>query len=207
MMGHPTEQERYWGGPAGDDYIKRQALTIESRRAMFARILLNLDPIPESIIEFGANVGDNLRAIKQILPEAKLTGTDINVDALGPLREIADAAFYGSITDTHLRMFPRWDLSMTRGVLIHIRPDQLPKAYATLYRTSLRYILIAEYYSPKPTMIPYRGQDNLLWKRDFAGEMLSDYPDLRLQDYGFVYHLDTTAPQDDLTWFLMKKSS
>lgn len=204
MMGHPNEQERHWAGPEGDAYTKRQALTIEARRVMFARILLNLDPMPESIIEFGANVGDNLRAIRQ-LSGAKLTGTDINVDALGPLREIADFAFYGSITDNHLRMFPRWDMSMTRGVLIHIPPEELVKAYATLYRTSLRYILVAEYYSPQPRMIPYRGRNDLLWARDFAGEMLNDYPNLRLLDYGFVYHLDPVAPQDDVTWFLMEK--
>ena len=200
-----TDQERHWGGREGGDYTRRQTLTIAARKAMFSRILYNLEPRPESMIEFGANIGDNIRAIKQIFPNIQATATEINIDHLTPLREIADQAFYGSITDTHLRMFPRWDLSMTRGVLIHIPPDQLARAYSTLYRTSNRYVLIAEYYSPQPVMIPYRGQIDLLWKRDFCAEMMDAYPALKLIDYGFIYHLDPVAPQDNISWFLMKK--
>ena len=37
--------------------------------------------------------------------------------------------------------------------------------------------------------------------------MLDAFPDLRLIDYGFVYHRDPNFPQDDLNWFLMEKSS
>lgn len=45
----------------------------------------------------------------------------------------------------------------------------------------------------------------VLFKRDFAGEMLEKYQDLQLVDYGFVYHGDANFPQDDLTWFLLEK--
>jgi hypothetical protein len=45
-----------------------------------------------------------------------------------------------------------------------------------------------------------------LFKRDFAGEMLERYPDLELIDYGFVYKRDNNFPQDDITWFLLKKT-
>ena len=99
----------------------------------------------------------------------------------------------------------RWDLAFTRGLLIHIHPRDLPKAYDTLHQAAAKYILICEYFSPQPRMIPYRGQDNLLWARDFAGEMLDRFDDLALLDYGFVYHRDPVAPQDDVTWFLMEK--
>jgi spore coat polysaccharide biosynthesis protein SpsF len=44
-----------------------------------------------------------------------------------------------------------------------------------------------------------------LFKRDFAGEMMDRYPDLKLLDYGFVYHRDPAFPDDDITWFLMEK--
>ena len=204
MTGRQTEQEQHWAGPAGDAYIERQRLTIESRRAMFKRILDSTDPKPDSIMEYGASVGDNLRAIRALLG-AHLAGTDINQQALEDLKQIANETFYGSITDPCVGNLPKWDMTMTRGVLIHIPPDQLAKAYATLYRRSSRYILIAEYYNPKPVMIPYRGQDNLLWKRDFAGEMMDDYPDLKLRDCGFVYHRDPEHPQDDVTWFLLEQ--
>ncbi|NDB35890.1 MAG: pseudaminic acid biosynthesis-associated methylase, partial [Flavobacteriia bacterium] len=42
-------------------------------------------------------------------------------------------------------------------------------------------------------------------KRDFAGELLDTFPDLRLVDYGFAYKRDTSFPQDDITWFLLEK--
>jgi len=35
--------------------------------------------------------------------------------------------------------------------------------------------------------------------------MMDTYPDLKLVDYGFIYHRDTQFPADDLTWFLLKK--
>ena len=53
--------------------------------------------------------------------------------------------------------------------------------------------------------MPYRGHDARLFKRDFAGEMLDRFSDLRLVDYGFRYHRDPAHPADDLTWFLMEK--
>ena len=55
-------------------------------------------------------------------------------------------------------------------------------------------------------MVNYRGHADRLFRRDFAGEMLDKFNDLRLLDYGFVYHRDPSFPQDDFTWFLLDKS-
>jgi spore coat polysaccharide biosynthesis protein SpsF len=74
-----------------------------------------------------------------------------------------------------------------------------------LYNSSNKYIAIVEYYNPTPVEISYRGHDDRLFKRDFAGDMMKMYPDLKLIDYGFVYHKDSNFPQDDVTWFIMKK--
>ncbi|MNY71976.1 hypothetical protein D3C86_2104270 [compost metagenome] len=74
-----------------------------------------------------------------------------------------------------------------------------------MYQASSRYLLVAEYYNPKPVEISYRGHEGKLFKRDFAGEILDKYPDLVLLDYGFTYHRDMNFPQDDVTWFLMEK--
>ena len=74
-----------------------------------------------------------------------------------------------------------------------------------MYRAASRYILVSEYYNPKPTEITYRQHKGKLFKRDFAGDMLDKFPDLNLIDYGFVYHRDPNFPQDDMTWFLMEK--
>ena len=53
----------------------------------------------------------------------------------------------------------------------------------------------------------YRGHTEKLFKRDFAGEMLDRFNDLKLADYGFVYRRDMLFPQDDINWFLLEKHS
>ena len=97
------------------------------------------------------------------------------------------------------------DLVLIKGVLIHLNPDRLPQAYDLLHAASARYVCVAEYYNPSPVAIPYRGHTDRLFKRDFAGELMKRHADLRLLDYGFVYHGDLNHPQDDITWFLLEK--
>lgn len=194
-----------WVGYFGDDYTSRQPDLLAARKAMFARILSSVRFPIKSVIEFGAGTGENLKALRALLVGANLTGVEVNNSAFLEMKKHADLAFHGSIQE-----FPsagEWDLAFTRGLLIHIPEDnfQLANAYKTLYQASRRYILLAEYYNPTQVMVLYRGQDNLLWKRDFAGDMLDRYPDLKLVDYGFVYHRDPLVPQDDITWFLLEK--
>lgn len=64
---------------------------------------------------------------------------------------------------------------------------------------------IVEYYNPIPVEVTYRRHRRKLFKRDFAGEMLDAFPNLRLVDYGFVYHRDANFAQDDVNWFLLEK--
>ena len=96
------------------------------------------------------------------------------------------------------------DLTFTFAVLIHINPEHLKSVYDNLVNGSNRYVLVAEYYNPTPTIVNYRGHDDRLFKRDFAGDLIDNYG-LRLVDYGFVYKRDNCAPQDDVTWFLLEK--
>jgi spore coat polysaccharide biosynthesis protein SpsF len=35
--------------------------------------------------------------------------------------------------------------------------------------------------------------------------MMDKYSNLKLVDYGFVYHRDYQFPQDDMNWFLLEK--
>ena len=51
----------------------------------------------------------------------------------------------------------------------------------------------------------YKTEQERFWAGDFAGEIMERYPQLKLIDYGFVYHKDHSFPQDDLTWFLLEK--
>ena len=98
-----------------------------------------------------------------------------------------------------------WDLTLIKGVLIHINPDALPQVYEKLVQSTQRYLLVAEYYNPSPVAIPYRGHMDRLFKRDFAGEIMAQHPEMTLMDYGFAYRHDPNFPQDDITWFLMHK--
>ncbi len=100
---------------------------------------------------------------------------------------------------------PRWDLSFTKGVLIHLPPEALPDIYDKLVAASSRYVMVCEYYNPTPVEVSYRGHEHALFKRDFAGEILDAHPELALVDYGFTYHRDPVHPLDDSTWFLMEK--
>lgn len=70
--------------------------------------------------------------------------------------------------------------------------------------SSHRYIRVAEYYNSSLSSITYRGEQDKLFKRDFAGDLIERYR-MKLVDYGFLYKRDNWAPQDDITWFLLEK--
>src|SRR3989338_3656578 len=201
-----TEQENFWAGEFGDEYANRnqgEAL-VASNIALFSKILSSAGRI-DSAIELGANIGLNLMALRQLLPEADLSAIEINEKAVESLlRQEWINVYPQSILD--FSPDRTRDLALIKGVLIHINPDMLPRVYDLLHQASQRYICMVEYYNPSPVVIPYRGESDKLFKRDFAGEMLDRFSDLRLVDYGFSYHRDNNFPQDDLTWFMLEKS-
>ncbi len=205
MSDYQTEQEAFWAGNFGDSYIGRnsgQSLTA-SNTALFAEILAHTREI-DSVIEFGANIGLNLQALRNLLPKAKLAAVEINSQAVAELEKLAEIeVFKGSILD--YKSDEQFDLALIKTVLIHINPEYLPQVYQTIFNSSRRYICIAEYYNPTPTEINYRGHERKLFKRDFAGEMLDTFADLRLVSYGFRYHRDNNFVQDDINWFLLEK--
>ena len=203
-----TDQEAFWAGAFGTEYIRRN----ESRQLLasnlhfFSQALRRAGRI-ESCLEFGANIGMNLRALNLLYPEIRSRGIEINADAARQLADLigSDQVFNGSIFDYPVR--DPVDLAVIKGVLIHINPEMLATTYRKLYDASRRYVLVCEYYNPTPVAIAYRGHSDRLFKRDFAGEMLESFPNLRLVDYGFTYRRDPAFPQDDITWFLMEKST
>ena len=205
MTDFRTEQETFWAGEFGSQYINRNPTDFElaARLAMFARIIDRTRGV-RSLIELGANIGNNLRVLDQLLSGVELAAVEINQDAVDVLRQWGRTEVYHhSILD--FRTDRQYDLSLICGVLIHMNPQVLPQVYDLLYQLSKRYIFLAEYYNPTPVEIPYRGHSGKLFKRDFAGEMLDRFSDLRLLDYGFVYHRDNNFPLDDLTWFLLER--
>lgn len=207
-MKYKTEQEEFWASEEwGNEYIARNNKDlIKNNIPLFSSIFKRCDDV-KSVIEFGSNIGLNLHAISKLFNSIDISAIEINKNAVAELEkhDFINKIYHESI----LNFEPdrKRDFVFIKGVLIHINPDFLQTVYEKLYETSNKYILIAEYYNPSPVTIGYRGHSNKLFKRDFAGEMLEKYNDLELVDYGFVYHRDNNFPQDDITWFLLKKKS
>ena len=202
-----TEQEDFWAGEFGTEYISRNDLTptnISGATMRWSQILRHLHVPPTSALELGANVGLNMHALKRLLPEIDLEAVEINPNAAKVLREWGKTVVHeASLLDfTPTRQY---ELTFTSTVLIHINPEFLSQAYKRLYEASSRYICIAEYHNPTPVEVTYRGHTARLFKRNFAGELLDTYPDLRLREYGFFYSRDRLLYSDDINWFLLEK--
>jgi pseudaminic acid biosynthesis-associated methylase len=205
-----TPQVEFWRGDFGNLYTERNTATHEQLAARIALWSDILKPLigspPKSILEVGCNLGINLRALRAI------TGADFF--AVEPNERARQTLLRdGVVASANLRGgfaqsidFPDGvaDLAFTSGVLIHIHPDHLAAACQEIYRCSGRFIACVEYFSDKPEMIPYRGHNDRLFKRDFGGFWMDQFPDLRVLATGFAWK--RTTGLDNLTWWLFEKS-
>jgi spore coat polysaccharide biosynthesis protein SpsF len=148
----------------GNDYIDRNISDqyLASNLSFFSKIFSRLQR-PASLVEFGANVGMNLRAIQLINPGIEVFGVEINSKAAEALATVIGAknVFNGSILDFDTET--KYDIAMTKGLLIHIQPDMLAQVYDKLHAVSSQYLLICEYYNPAPVSARSRG--SLVQKR------------------------------------------
>jgi pseudaminic acid biosynthesis-associated methylase len=201
-----NEQQVFWSGEFGKKYILRNSLKnkVKNNLGIFSKIFNNKQP-PKDCLEFGANIGANLVALKSLYPNINAHGVEINNLAYRELAKILGKknSYNQSIESFNIKK--KYDLVFTKGVLIHINPKNLEKIYEKMFKLSKKYILIIEYYNPKPISVEYRGHKDKLFKRDFAGEIIKKYNSLKLLDYGFCYHGDLSFPHDDVTWFLLEK--
>lgn len=205
MTNLKTDQEKFWAGEFGTDYISRNQgdKLLASNLSFFSKALRQARK-PKSCIEFGANIGMNLKALKMLYPGQDQHAIEINSNAAA---QLVDVVPVNNIINDSIIAFqpPRvWDLVLIKGVLIHINPDHLSEVYDALVASCGRYLLVAEYYNPTPVAIPYRGHSDRLFKRDFAGEIMDRHPKMVLVDYGFAYSRDPSFPQDDINWFLLE---
>jgi spore coat polysaccharide biosynthesis protein SpsF len=198
-----------WSGAFGDAYTKRSAATaaqVQGRARVWGQVLARLegDP-PRSVLEVGPNVGINLRALRT-LADPDLWAIEPNAAARATLiadkvvRESQLFAGFGHQIPTADKSV---DLAFTTGVLIHVDPSLLDQTMAEIHRVAARYIFCAEYFSPRPETVTYRGEEGLLFKNDFGGLYLDRFSDLELVDYGFFWR--RTTVMDDTNWWLFKK--
>ncbi len=190
-----------WQGEFGAAYTQRNVVDWRARVPAFRRMFQRIKP--GRVLEVGCNRGHNLVAIAEGLPGVEVVGIEPNPVALEIARQASPkaSALQGNAGDLPFK--DGWfDTVFTCGVLIHIPLDALGTALQEIYRVSRRYILAVEYFAKDETVIPYRGHEDLLWKRDFLAHYQSRFPDLGLIDQGFWGPGEAI---DHANWWLLEK--
>ena len=196
-VGVPVTPPGIWAGDFGDAYTARNVVDPASRAPFWECMAVMTGPA--SVLEIGCNRGHNLSALRRILPDARLVGVDVNREALRqvPVADrievavcrAADVATVGS----------EFGLVFTAGVLIHVPPAELDAVLNSMAAVSRRWLLAVEYEAETETMINYRGQDDLLWKRPY-GALLARYGEVVAR--GLATKADGF---DNCTWTLVAK--
>lgn len=208
-MADDGKQISAWRGEFGNAYVDRNTGDSERLRRLtkcFAEILKTVESrAPGSILEVGSNIGNNLVALNN-LSDASLFAVEPNQKARETL-ESRGVVAADNIHDGVATSLPfddgSVDLVFTSGVLIHVPPADLETAYREMHRVSRKYVLSIEYFSPLPEAINYRGETDLLFKRDFGGYWLDLFDDLEPVANGFFWK--RTTGMDDLNWWLHAK--
>lgn len=195
-----TTQLENWTEAFGDDYTERNVVDWHDRVAGFGEILNEL-PVG-SVLEVGCNRGHNLRALAHLLPDAKITGVEPNAQARNLAAIAGCAILRGDAFDLPVAD-GAYELVFTAGVLIHVAPDDLSRALDEIHRAASRYVLAIEYFAETETVIPYRGRDDLLWKRNFAEHYRSRFADLQIVREGY---LGADSGFDRCHWWLFEKT-
>jgi len=201
-----NEQETFWRQQYAAEYARKNASFDQALGVRGWQEMLRKTQAVHSILECGSNIGGNIGFLNECLPHASKSIIELNPAAYAVVSQTYQLAhaFNGTILESD---FPTdsFDLVFTRGVLIHIHPDDLAANMERMLRYSRRYVLIAEYFNRTPTMIEYQNQADRLFKRDFGKFFLERFP-VQVVDYGFLWgHIYDRAGFDDITWWLFDK--
>ncbi len=205
-----SDQTHLWRGNFGNEYIARNPANADAVRAsatLWAQILrcFQGNP-PETILEIGANIGINLRAL-HVLTNAELYALEPNNEAYRQLianRVVSAKNALEGVASQIALPDASIDLVFTRGVLIHIHPNDLLASCREIHRVARRYIVSIEYFAANPEEMTYRNQSNALFKRDFGAYWLDNFANIRVLDYGFAWQRLTGL--DNLTWWAFEKT-
>ena len=198
-----TSQENLWKNKFGDKYTVRNSRYTKRVNIIgndFKKNNLKIN----SAFEIGCNIGLNLLALKKLYPNLDIFGLEINSKAYNFAKN-KFTCFNESIYTFKTKK--KFDVVISAGVLIHQNPKMLKYFYRQMFNLSKKYIYINEYFNPTPVELPYRGYKGKLFKRDFAKELWTLFPRLKLLDYGFHWSADPKKKNncDNSNWFLFKK--
>ena len=194
--------EALWGGRFGDQYSERNDNLFPNREPFWRHVFTLVKA--ESVLEIGCNVGSNLQWIAKHLPGGRLSGIDINRQALERAKQRLPGAelLLGSASKLP---FPDGsiDFVFTTGLLIHLESEMLPRVMAEAVRCSRRYVLCGEYFADTRIEVPYRGQEGALFKDNYGQRYLDAFPSLELLETGFLAKMENGW--DDITYWLFEK--
>jgi spore coat polysaccharide biosynthesis protein SpsF len=96
-----SEQGDFWSGDFGDEYIHRNTSEnlLASNIHFFSKALNHVSSIPKNVLEVGANIGMNIKAIKSIMPHTNFSGIEVNKKACELLLETGCNVIQGSIEE------------------------------------------------------------------------------------------------------------
>lgn len=186
-----TQQTEFWSGNFGKEYTDRNSRDNQEWDKFYVenwgitKLEMNKGFIGEfpsdiKILEVGCNTGMQLIGLQR-MGFYNLFGIELQSYATEKAKEytkniniITASGFDIPFKNDY------FDVVCTNGVLIHISPNDLPLIMDEMYRCSKKYIWGFEYYAPELTNINYRGNDNYLWKADYAQMFLNRFSDLKL---------------------------
>tara|TARA_B100000315_G_scaffold130504_1_gene120103 strand:+ start:1030 stop:1680 length:651 start_codon:yes stop_codon:yes gene_type:complete len=186
-----TFQENTWSGKFGKEYNTRNDYTFDdlndtyqgifghSRSDMNQAFLADL-PRDIMILEVGCNFGGQLVQLQK-MGFNNLYGLELQWDAIERAKKrtkeihiIQGSGFNVPFLNNY------FDLVFTSDVLIHISPDDIDKIMGEMVRVSNKYIWGFEYFNEEYIEVPYRNNQNLLWKGNYAGMFLDKNPELSI---------------------------
>jgi pseudaminic acid biosynthesis-associated methylase len=147
-----TKQLQAWQGEFGNAYVDRNEATekaIHSKVAVFSKILSHLPGAKiNSILEVGANVGINIQALKR-LTSAHIEAIEPNAKARKFIIDngvLKSNEIHEGIAQNIPFQDESFDLVYTSGVLIHVAPNDLERAYQEIYRVSKNIYSLSNYF-------------------------------------------------------------
>lgn len=213
-----TKQTDFWSGEFGKEYTDRNTseniqvwnenyknLYGVSRFDMFNTFISKLNK-ESKILEVGCNSAQQLVAL-QTLGFKNLYGIELQSYAVEKAKNITKDIniIQGSAFDIPFKD-GYFDLVMTNGVLIHISPDDIPKALSEIVRCSKQYIMGFEYFSEESEEVNYRGNKGFLWKMNYAKTYINKFSNLSLvKEVQYPYVVEEETGNIDSMFLLKKK--
>ncbi len=199
-----TRQLQTWTSEFGEKYTNRNPMTIEDmdkelgeycgcgkKSDLFFEFLPPKLIASGKVLEVGSNIGMQLKILQKVNLGLELFGLEPMNYAVEKGRELFPDITFVQGTSFEIPFEDDYfDIVMTNTVLIHIHPNDLPKALSEIHRVCKGYIHFHEYFSATATEVKYHGNTDLLWKTNFTKLYLEQYPDLHCVKERFLHYQD-----------------